>query len=83
MQIQSPKDFPEDLAHRIRDGLKSGLSDEQIVKGMVSLGNMAEKFVSPDSPPEALIKQVWDEATDREKEMIAGIVLRIGKRKVH
>lgn len=75
--------FPKELADTIRDGLKHGVTDELMVNGMISLGNLLERFIKPDTPEEALIKEIWDTATADEKKVIAGIVLRIGKRRVH
>jgi hypothetical protein len=77
------EDFPHELAETIRDGQKHGVSDELMVKGMISLGNLMQKFVEPDTPEEALMKEMWDEATPEEKETIAGIVLRLGKKRIH
>jgi len=75
--------FPKKLAETIKDGLEHGISDEQIVKGMVSLGNLAEHFVDPDSPQESLAKAMWDEARPEEKETMAHIVLRVAKKRLH
>lgn len=75
--------IPEGLSEVIRDGMKHGLSEEQIVKGMISLGNFADRVVKPDNPEEALLVAVWDEASDSEKETLARILLRLGKRKPH
>lgn len=75
--------FPKELADTIKDGLQHGVSDEMMIKGMISLGNLLEHFVKPDSPEEALIKEIWDVATEEEKYLIANIVLRIGKKRVH
>ncbi|MHB0885826.1 MAG: DUF3243 family protein [Bacillota bacterium] len=75
--------FPKKLADTIKDGLENGISDEQIVKGMVSLGNLAENFVSPDSAKESLAKEIWEEAKPDEKATMAKIVLRVAKKKMH
>jgi len=75
--------FPQELAENIRDGLKHGVSDDQMVKGMVSIGNLMSRFVKPDTPEEALLSEIWKIATDEEKRMMAEIVLRLGKKYVH
>jgi len=75
--------IPQELARVIQDGLRHGVSEEQIIKGMVSLGNFAEKVASPDNPEEAFLMALWDEATQEEKETLARIVYRIGKRNYH
>ncbi|HEY3314679.1 MAG TPA: DUF3243 family protein [Bacillota bacterium] len=75
--------FPKKLASTIKDGIEHGVSDDQIVKGMISLGNLAENFVSPDSPQESMAKAMWEEAKPDEKETMARIVLRVAKKKMH
>ncbi|HHW15480.1 MAG TPA: DUF3243 domain-containing protein [Firmicutes bacterium] len=75
--------FPREVSEVIRDGIKHGVSDEQMVKGMVSIGNLMGKFVKPDTPEEALMKEIWEAADDTEKETLAKLVLKVGKRRVH
>ncbi len=75
-------DFPRELAEVIEEGKKHGISDELMVKGMISIGNLLGKFVKPDSPEEALMKEMWELATDDEKNMLANLVLRAGKRRI-
>ncbi|MDH7479351.1 MAG: DUF3243 family protein [Syntrophomonadaceae bacterium] len=75
--------FPRELAENIRDGLKHGVSDEQMIKGMVSMGNLMSRLVRPDSPEEALMAEMWKAATDEEKRMMAEIILRLGKKHLH
>ncbi len=76
-------EFPQELAEKIREGQRHGVSEENMVKGIVSIGNLLKKFVQPDSPEEALMIQMWDNATPEEKETIARIIVRIGKKQVH
>ena len=40
------------------------------------------QFVKPDSPEEALMKEMWEVASDNEKMTVANLVLRIGKEKL-
>ncbi|MFZ7101910.1 MAG: DUF3243 family protein [Peptococcaceae bacterium] len=74
--------FPRELADVIEDGQKHGVNDELMVKGMISLGNLMGKFVQPDSPEEALMSEMWEIASDDEKNMMANLVLRIGKNRL-
>lgn len=83
MGQESFKDFPEELSQNIREGLKHGVPDDLMVKGLVSVGNLMSRFVKPDSLEEALMSEIWDTATDKEKLMLAEIVLRMGKKRVH
>ncbi len=76
-------EFPKELAETIRDGIKHGVSDQNMIKGMINLGNLMGRFVKPDTPEEALMKEMWDVADAGEKETLAGLVLKLGKRKIH
>jgi hypothetical protein len=75
--------FPGEVAEVIRDGLKHGVSDDQMIKGMISIGNLMGKFVKADTPEESLIKEIWEVADGAEKETLAGLVLKVGKNRVH
>lgn len=75
--------FPAEVSEVIRDGIKHGVSDEQMIKGMISIGNLMGKFVKPDTPEEALMKEIWEVADEAEKETIAKLVLKVGKNRVH
>ncbi len=75
--------FPKELAERIRDGMAHGVTDDQMVKGIVSLGNLLGRFVKPDTPEEALLKEMWDVADENEKYTMANLVLRLGKKYAH
>ena len=83
MENVSLEAFHRELAQKIREGQRAGLTDDQIVLGIVNLGNVMSRFVRPDSPEEALMKEMWNIATDEEKKMLAGLVLRMGKRVIH
>lgn len=75
--------FPSEVREVIQDGLRHGVSDEQMIKGMISIGNLMGRFVKPDTPEEALMKEMWEIADESEKETIAKLVLKVGKRRVH
>ena len=53
-----------------------------MVKGMVSVGNLMGQFVKPDSPEEALMKEMWGTANDQEKNAVAQMVLKVGRKKL-
>lgn len=80
---ESAESFPKELAETIRDGLNHGITDELMIEGMISISNLLGHFIKPDSPEEALIKEIWETADKNEKRVIAGIVLRVGKKKIH
>lgn len=75
--------FPKELAQTIEDGQKHGISDEQMVKGMVSVGNLLGKFVKADSPEEALMKEMWEISDNTEKTTLASLVLKLGRKHLH
>lgn len=77
-----PAQFPAQLSRVIEDGQKHGISDEMMVKGMVSVGNLMGQFVKPDSPEEALMKEMWECASDQEKNAVAQMVLKVGRKRL-
>ena len=77
-----PSQFPQQLSRVIEDGQKHGLSEDMMVKGMVSVGNLMGQFVKPDSPEEALMKEMWECASDQEKTAVAQMVLKVGRKKI-
>ncbi len=48
--------LPGKLADTVKEGLLHGLSDEQMISGIVGLGNLADTFVKPDDASEALVR---------------------------
>lgn len=83
MKKDDVREFPHELAEAIADGNKHGVSDELMIKGMVSLGNLLGRFVKPDSPEETIMKEMWEVATDEEKNIMASLVLRMGKNRLN
>jgi len=81
-QKERSVNFPKELADAIEDGNKHGVNDELMIKGMISVGNLMAKFVKPDSPEEALMSEMWEIASDDEKNMMAELVLKLGKRRL-
>lgn len=77
------ENFPEELAARIRQGREAGLTDEQIAKGIVELGDVMVKFVTPDSPEEALMRRMWEISTDEEKRMFGNVIVRMSSDQPH
>uniref|UniRef100_A0A7C2I0X4 DUF3243 family protein n=1 Tax=Ammonifex degensii TaxID=42838 RepID=A0A7C2I0X4_9THEO len=77
------ENFPKELAAKINEGRAAGLSDEQIVDGIINLGDVLAKFVKADSPEEALFKDMWRSATADEKRTLARLVLRLGTKMLH
>jgi hypothetical protein len=76
------ENFPKELADRIQEGLKHGVSEKQMIEGIVSMGNLLGRFVHPDSPEEALMKEMWDVSTSQEKHTLAELIFRVGKKRV-
>ncbi|MGQ9513204.1 DUF3243 family protein [Thermodesulfitimonas sp.] len=76
------ENFPKELAAKIKEGKAAGLSDEQIVDGIINLDDVLARFVKPDSPEEALLKEMWRAATPAEKRTMANLVLRLGAKVV-
>lgn len=83
MKKNDVSEFPQELAEAITEGNEHGVSDELMIKGMVSIGNLLGRFVKPDSPEEAIMKEMWEVATAEEKNIMASLVLRMGKNRLN
>lgn len=75
--------LPGKLADTVKEGLLHGLSDEQMISGIVGLGNLADTFVKPDDASEALVQAIWRNAKKDEKEVLARIIVRMAKSEKH
>lgn len=71
--------FKKSLKQRIRDGQEHGVSAETQQEGMVNLADMMMNFVHPDTPEEALVKELWSIADEEEKRTLTGLVYRLGQ----
>lgn len=74
---QNLENFPKDIAEKIQEGKRAGLTDQQIAEGIVHLGDVMSKFVKPDSPEEALMKKMWQVSNDQEKRTMANLIVRM------
>jgi len=74
------ENFPKDLAAKIQDGMDHGISEKQMIEGIVSMGNLLGRFVRPDSPEEAMMKEMWDISNDKEKHMLAELIYKMGRK---
>ncbi|MEW6182576.1 MAG: DUF3243 family protein [Bacillota bacterium] len=75
--------FPKELASKIREGKAAGLTNEQLIDGILHLGDVMAKFVKPDSPEEALMREMWRVATPDEKRILAGLIVRLSDKVLH
>ncbi|NLY55709.1 MAG: DUF3243 domain-containing protein [Firmicutes bacterium] len=71
--------FKKTLKQRIEDGLKHGVSPEVQKQGMVNLADMMVNFVNPDTPEEALVKELWEVADEDEKKTLTDLVYKLGQ----
>lgn len=75
--------FKETLAKRIAEGEKHGVPEKVMKEGMVNLADLLVNFAKPDTPEEALIKEMWELANENEKRVLTDLVFRVGKKAVH
>lgn len=75
--------FKATLARRIEEGQRHGVSEKVMKEGMVNLADLLLNFAKPDTPEEALVKELWEVATEQEKRVLTDLVFRLGKRSIH
>ena len=73
------KKFKQTLKTKIKDGQAHGVSPEVQKEGMRNLADMMVNFVNPDTPEEALVKELWTVADDNEKRTLTDLVYRLGQ----
>ncbi|MBO8126583.1 MAG: DUF3243 family protein [Firmicutes bacterium] len=71
--------FKQTLKQRIREGQTHGVSPEVQQEGMINLADMMVNFVQPDTPEEALVKELWEIADEDEKRTLTGLVYKLGQ----
>lgn len=54
-----------------------GMSDQQINDSAVMLGNLLAENVNPDVPENKVIKALWEQGTEQEKQALASMMVKL------
>lgn len=81
MDISSFDQWINTLSEAINKAHAAGLSDDKISKSAMQLGNFLAANVTPDIPENKLLKELWDTGDEKEKEILAEMVVKMVKNK--
>ncbi len=82
MRIRALLKLPGILARKAAATMLRSVSEKQLAKGLVGLGNLAGRLMKVNTIERAFAKRLWQTANREEKEMLARILARVMKRKV-
>ncbi len=65
------------LKEAIEEARKLGLSDDDIKRLSVGVGDFLANKVCPATKEEELLKEMWDKATPEERRTLAGLIFKM------
>jgi len=72
--------FTCELADRLRVAESMGWSPQEITRRAAEIGDYLARHVEPRSPEQRLLKEMWEEADEREQQAIAGCLVKMIQR---
>ncbi|MHB1126749.1 MAG: DUF3243 family protein [Bacillota bacterium] len=84
MDITSFDQWLDTLTTALRGAKASGMTEEQIRKSAVEFGDMLANNVNPDAPENRLLKTLWENGDEKEKQALASMVIKmVEKNRTH
>ncbi|NLW07359.1 MAG: DUF3243 domain-containing protein [Clostridia bacterium] len=77
MEINSFNQWMDTLAEALQRAESMGMSREVITRSATELGNFLAANVDPDVPENKLLKALWQQGTDSEKQALASMVVKL------
>jgi hypothetical protein len=71
--------FRKSLHEGISAAKKFGMSDEEIQKAAMRVGDFLNEKVCPATPEEQLLKEMWDVGSSDERKAIASVLFKMVK----
>jgi len=77
--------FVNELSEKVGAAREAGWQQGQIVQQATRLGDWLAREVSPRTPEQKLLKELWQAADEREQQAIASSIVKLVQRqgKVH
>ncbi len=73
----SLEEFKRTLAQKVQEAKSQGIPESTMKAGIIHLADVVMNFDKPATQEEALVQELWNEANAKEKEILAGLVLRL------
>jgi hypothetical protein len=77
MEIDSFGQWMDTLSEALQRAEAMGMSKEVIKRSAAELGNFLAETVEPDVPENKLLKALWEQGTDSEKQALASMVVKL------
>ena len=72
-------EWRNNLSQAVKAGKKAGMSSEQIEKLATQIGDFLSENVCPETPEEELLKEMWNTASPKERQTIAGLLVKMSE----
>lgn len=73
--------FTEELASKLKIAQKTGMSQQDIVNKAEDVGDWLAREVTPKSPEQRLLKELWAVSDNAEQKAIASALVKLVQRK--
>lgn len=65
------------LAQAVSSGEKMGMGKDEIVKKAEAVGDFLSKSVDPQNPEQAILKEMWEAADDKQQQQLAEVLINV------
>jgi len=69
--------FTDQLATAMKTAQHMGMSQQDIVANAERVGDWLAQEVSPQSPEQRLLKEMWNASNNQEQQTIAGVLVKM------
>lgn len=77
MDINSFDQWIDTLSSALDKGKTIGMSQEQITSSAVMLGDYLAGSINPDVPENKVLKSLWEQGTEQEKQALASMMVKL------
>lgn len=77
MEINTFNQWMDTLSDALSKAKAAGMSDDTITRTATELGNFLSAKIQPDIPENKLLKALWDNGTQNEKQALASMVVKL------
>lgn len=79
MEINSFEQWMDTLSSALQRAEAMGMSENAITRSATELGDFLAQTVEPDIPENKLLKALWENGTDAEKQALASMIIKVVK----
>ncbi|MEW6661527.1 MAG: DUF3243 domain-containing protein [Bacillota bacterium] len=79
MEINSFDQWLNTLSSALDHAETMGMNDNEIAKSATQLGNFLATNVEPDIPENRLLKNLWEQGNEKERQALASMLVKMVK----